>query len=156
MHITKTWFHYPPYATLSRNPLHPCSCIVYLLIHQIILLLYFASLIDSCAPFQSSPLLSFSFISFSNLSSSHHSFPSQVTSHFSPLSFLLSPFSSLSSSPLLSSFHPLLHSSFLSFLLSYYHLPRFRADSLTNQFWVENLSGCQLDSMPLKSLKCIR
>ena len=41
--------------------------------------------------------------------------------------------------------------------LSALHLhTRFRAESLTNQFWVENLSGCQLDSMPLKSLKCIR
>ena len=33
---------------------------------------------------------------------------------------------------------------------------RFRADSLTNKFWVESLSGCQLDNIPLKSLKCIR
>ena len=42
---------------------------------------------------------------------------------------------------------------FLLFILLF---SRFRADSLTNKFWVESLSGCQLDNIPLKSLKCIR
>ena len=34
-------------------------------------------------------------------------------------------------------------------------LNRFRGESLTNKFWVENLSGTQLDCMPSKSLRCI-
>ena len=34
-------------------------------------------------------------------------------------------------------------------------LNRFRGESLTNKFWVENLSGTQLESMPLKTLRSI-
>ena len=34
-------------------------------------------------------------------------------------------------------------------------LNRFRRETLTNKFWVENLSGTQLESMPLKTLRCI-
>ena len=34
-------------------------------------------------------------------------------------------------------------------------LNRFRVESLTNKFWVENLSGTQLEAMPLKTLRSI-
>jgi hypothetical protein len=32
---------------------------------------------------------------------------------------------------------------------------RFRSDVLTNKFWVEAMSGTQLDVIPAKTLKCI-
>ena len=34
-------------------------------------------------------------------------------------------------------------------------LNRFRVESMTNKFWVENLSGTQLEAVPLKTLRCI-
>jgi hypothetical protein len=34
-------------------------------------------------------------------------------------------------------------------------LNKFRSESVTNKFWVENLSGVQLESIPNKSLKSI-
>ena len=34
-------------------------------------------------------------------------------------------------------------------------LNRFRGEAQTNKFWVENLSGTQLENIPLKTLKCI-
>ena len=103
-------------------------------------------------------------VSFAAINSFHLPifFPIFSSSHFFAFlsSYLILPH--LISSDLISSHHL-----FFSFLLSHLILShlilspfcpliRFRADSLTNRFWVENLSGCQLDSMPLKSLKCIR
>ena len=32
---------------------------------------------------------------------------------------------------------------------------RFRADTTTNKFWIENLCGTQLSEMPYKSVRCI-
>jgi hypothetical protein len=34
-------------------------------------------------------------------------------------------------------------------------LSRFRGESATNKFWVENMSGTQLECMPYKSMRCI-
>ena len=32
---------------------------------------------------------------------------------------------------------------------------RFRAESGTNKFWLENLSGTQLEDLPYKTIRCI-